>query len=1019
MKQILLIALASLLLYVPGFAQDRVVNGKVTSSEDGSATPGVNVLVKGTSMGTTTDADGKFSISVPEGSNTLVLSFIGYRTTEVEIGTRTIVDVQLESDITQLSEVVVVGYGTQIKQDLTGNIAQVKGDEIRNVPVPSFEQAIQGRAAGVFVESGNGKLGQGIKVRIRGASSVSAGNQPLYVIDGIPLTTANQSSSTAATNPLTDINPTDIESIEILKDASASAIYGSRAANGVVLITTRRGKSGKTNFNVGYQTGTSEATGHREWLNTQEYVDFFKEARAATDAYTITSIENRFTRYAAGDRTAWENPGSPTYTNTNWEDQVLRKGGINQFDLSASGGNDKTRFFASGQWSDQKGILIGNKLERISGRLNLDHKATEQLSFGLNFTLTHTTNYRLSDDNAFSTPMQSVALAPMTPPIDPRTGLLSGVLDLATGSPNTNFPTYYNPIIDNSYGSRKTGVFRSLGSANATYKFTPALSFRTEFGYDLLSQHEDRYYGKETTRNTTAPNGYAADVWTQVFNYTTNTFLRFEKTLNEMHNIEAVGGMSYQDSHSDYTYVDGQQFPSNAYKELIASAKITAGNTQVNDFTFLSYFARANYKFKNRYLLGLSGRVDGSSRFGSGSKYGFFPAASAGWIMSEESFLSDNKIVEFLKIRASYGITGNAEIGNFASRGLYAGDAGYGGIGGQRPSQLPNPDLKWEQTAQMDIGIDYGIFNNRITGEIDYYIKKTSDLLLNVNLPGSSGYETQTRNVGKMENKGVEFVLNSENLVGNFKWNTSFNFARNLNKITDLQGQVIQGSFLNRAIEGQSLGVFYGPKYAGVDPANGDALYYTKNASGELVTTNDYNAAEYMVIGNPNPKFIAGITNNFSFKGIDVSVLFQGVFGNDVYNGGGKFMSANGDFFDNQTKDQLRRWQKPGDITDVPQARLLGANGTGESSRYLSDASYVRLKTLTIGYNLPSSIISKANLTKLRVYFSAQNLLTITDYKGWDPEVNSDSYASNVNQGIDFYSAPQPKTLTFGINVGF
>ncbi len=394
--------------------------------------------------------------------------------------------------------------------------------------------------------------------------------------------------------------------------------------------------------------------------------------------------------------------------------------------------------------------------------------------------------------------------------------------------------------------------------------------------------------------------------------------------------------------------------------------------------------------------------------------------------MTEEGFLSDRNILEFLKLRVSYGLTGNAEIQNFDSRGLYDG-VGYAGVPGQSPLQLENPDLRWEQTAQTDIGIDFGLFNNRVSGEVDYYIKKTKDLLLNVNLPGNAGFRTQTRNVGDMENKGFEVVINTANLVGDLKWNTSFNYSTNKNKITNLQDQVIQGDFLSRAVEGEPIGIFYGPKYAGVDPQNGDALYWVKDTDGTLIKSNDYNAAEFMKIGDPNPDFMIGINNNFTYKGIDLGILFTGVFGYQVYNGGGKFMTANGDFFDNQTRDQLARWQNPGDITDVPQARLFGANGTGESSRYVYDAGYLRLKTITLGYMLPMSMISKARLQSVRIYASAQNLLTFTDYEGWDPEVNSDSYAStlvnkssgNINQGIDFYSAPQPKTITFGINIGF
>jgi TonB-dependent starch-binding outer membrane protein SusC len=1040
-KSLLLVVGALILLSATSYAQDRAVSGKVTSQEDGSPLPGVNVVVKGTSTGTVTDNDGGYTINISSNDNVLVFSFIGLVTQEVMVGAKSVVDVSMSNDIKQLSEVVVVGYGTQLKQDLTGNIASVKGEVLQNIPVPTFEQALQGRAAGVHIEAGNGKLGQGVKVRIRGSSSVSADNQPLYVVDGIPITSQSQSTTSAETNPLTDINSSDIESIQILKDASASAIYGSRAANGVVLITTKRGKTGKTSFTLGYQTGVSEATNKREWLNTAEYVELFREARnnSATlgiPTSSVTSLENRFTRYAAGNRAAWEDPSSPAYTDTYWEDEVFRTGGINQIDLSASGGNDKTKFFVSGTWSDQKGILVRNDLERISGRLNLDHQASEKLAIGINFSLTKTDNFRLSDDNAFSTPMQIVALAPMTPVIDPRTGLVSGALDLSTGIPNGNFPTYYNPLIDVFYNDRLTRVYRNLGTFYASYDITPQFKFRSELGYDLLNQHEERYFARESFRNTGQINGSGTDTWTQIFNYTTNNFIQYTQSFNEVHNLEAVAGLSYQQSNRDAASLSGVQFPSNSFRELSTAATITGATSNETAFSFLSYFARANYKFNNKYLIGLSGRVDGSSRFGEGNKFGFFPAASLGWVITEESFLSNNSVVEFLKLRASYGLTGNAEIGNFAALGLYTGGSGYAGVGGQSPLQLPNDNLKWEQTTQTDIGIDFGLFNGRITGEVDYYIKNTSDLLLNVNLPGSSGYSTQIQNIGELENKGFEVVINSENIVGNFRWSTNVNFSRNRNKITNLNGQVIEGSFLSRAVEGEPIGIFFGPEYAGVDASNGDAVYFLnrtpsqdelnggdayllENQFGDQYITNNVNIAELVKVGDPNPDFIAGMTNNFSFKGIDLSILFQGVFGYDVYNGGGKFMTANGDFFDNQTRDQLDRWQNPGDITNVPQARLFGANGTAESSRYVYEAGFVRLKTVTLGYNIPTSITNRLKLSRARVYASAQNLLTFTNYEGWDPEVNADTYASNINQGIDFYSAPQARTITFGVTLGF
>ena len=749
----------SLIIVLQLWAQERVVSGKVTSAEDGSSLPGVNVVLVGSAGGTVTDVEGNYKLSVPASGGVLRFSFIGLVSQEIQIGSSTNIDVGMAQDVQQLSEVVVVGYGTQIKQDLTGNIAQIKGSELRSIPVASFDQAIQGKAAGVFVEAGTGKLGQGIKVRIRGSSSVSAANQPLYVIDGMPITSSSQSSAEGATNPLVDINPNDIESIEILKDASASAIYGSRAANGVVLITTKRGKSGKTNFEIGYFAGFSSETGRREFLNTAEYVQLFTESNGGM----TQSLTNRFNRYGAAPpgppAASWATPGAPGYVDTNWQDQVFRDdAGISQLDISASGGNEKTKFFISGSNSNQRGIIIGNDLDRINGRINLDHQASDKFNLGINFSIARTFNKRLAEDNNFNTPIQIVALSPMTPVIDTRTDLISGALDLNTGVPNSNYPIYYNPLLDNAYAEQTTLVFRNLGSVYGEYKFTEGLTFRSDFGYDLLTQNEERYFGKETSRNSGAPNGQGNNAWTQVFNFTTNNFLRYQKNIQD-HGLEAVGGITYQESNRKYSNVGAQQFPSNAYQKITSAADITSGTSNESAFSFLSYFARANYKFKDKYLLSLSGRVDGSSRFGADNRYGFFPAASAGWIVSEESFMSNVKVMDFLKLRASYGLTGNAEIGNFAALGLYTGGSGYAGIPGQSASQLENPDLRWEQTAQLDVGIDFGLFESRITGQLDYYAKKTNDLLLNVNLPGNSGFRTQTRNVGELENKGLRLLL--------------------------------------------------------------------------------------------------------------------------------------------------------------------------------------------------------------------------------------------------------------------
>lgn len=996
-------------------AQDRRITGKVVSAGDGSPLPGVSVQIKGTSKGTSTDATGNYTISVPAGKSTLEIRSVGFNPQSLQIGSQTIINIALSESENLLGEVVFIGYGTSKKSNLTGNVAQINSKAIENLPVVTVEQAIQGRAAGVFVESGNGKVGQGIKMRIRGSSSVSAGNEPLYVIDGIPMTTTPGGSTADVPNPMADINFNDIESIEILKDASAAAIYGARGSNGVVLLTTKKGKAGKTNFNLSYFSGISEATGHRKFLNTADYVTLFKEARA-NSGFSLSGGETRFTRYAVGDKTRWSDPTSPNYTNTVWEDQVFRKGSINQIDLNITGGTDKTKFYASGSYSKQDGILVKNSFERISSRVNIDHKASEKISIGINASLSRTFNTRLANDNAFSTPLQIIALAPMSPVIDPRTG---DYTDTYNGADVTQ---YYNPLVSIKNANNTTETYRTIGNVFGQWNIINGLSFRTEYGFDMSFRNDDQYNGKKTVRNSVnAGNGEAIKNNTNIFNYNTNNFFSYNKVFDQKHDLNAVLGMSYQQSKRTSIDATGRDLPSDAYKTIASGATKADANSFERTYTFLSYFSRINYKFDNKYLLGLSGRVDGSSRFGANNRYGFFPAVSAGWIISEESFLKEVRQISLLKLRGSFGYTGNAEISNFGSLGLYTA-VGYAGIPAQRQFQLENPDLKWEKTAQTDIGLEIGFFNNRISAEVDYYVKNTTDLLLNVNVPGTSGFGSQLKNVGELENKGWEFVLRTDNKFGDLTWRASFNAAINKNKVLNLQGQVITGGFLNRAVEGQPLSVFFGPEYAGVDVDNGDALYYlnTKKTDGSIdrTKTNDVNLAENVVIGNPNPKWIGGITNDFNYKGIDFSFTFQGVYGNDVYNGAGKFMSANGDFYDNQTLDQMNRWQKKGDITNVPQARYVGGNGTAESSRYLEDASYTRLKTVTLGYNLPKSITDKLKLSKLRAYVTAKNLLTFTKYTGWDPEVNTD-YLGGIAAGNDFYAAPQSKTITVGLNLGF
>jgi len=994
------------------FGQDRQITGRITSAEDGSTYPGVTIMVPGTTIGSISDLDGNYLISVPEDATELQYKYVGMKSVTVSIDNRSSIDVELEEDILGLEEVVVVGYGRQLKTDITGSIAKVKPADLNQVPTVTFEHALQGVTSGVHIEQSSGKLGEGTKVRIRGSSSISADNQPLYVIDGIPLYTENTAMLTNhATNPLAQINMGDVETIEVLKDASAAAIYGSRAANGVIMITTKRGKAGKTNIDLNFSQGVSTRSNVVGFLNAAEYRELMDEAVQngidQGDPWGFGTVE---------DFRDWANeyviPGyledhfEKSY-DENWEEAAFRNASVTNFDLSASGGNEKTNFYTGVSYLDQEGILINNRFRRASARLNVEHAAANRLKIGMNTMLSRTQLDRVAGDNAFATPLQLVAQVPVTPITDPNTGELNI---------NTLYP---NGLIDARDNFSKNVAYRALTNAFFNWEFFKGLSWRTDVGFDFTTQKEDEYQGRNT--NDGAPDGGGLGRNVNVLKLTTNNYLSYNKNFGGNHDIQAVAGMSYENIEKNLMSVQVSGFPSDAFQTMASAANNTFYTGEETDFAYVSYFARANYKLTNKYLLGASIRRDGSSRFGKNNRYGTFPAFSAGWIASREGFLQNVGWLSFLKVRASYGLTGNSGIGNFAHMGTYVG-ANYAGTSGIRPWTLSSPDLKWETTAQTDFGIDFGFLRNRINGEIDVYIKKTEDLLLARTLPSTSGYTGVMQNIGSLENKGWEFVINSNNLVGEFKWTTSFNISGNKNKVLDIAGPDIIDNE-NRVREGEPIGVFITRSYAGVNPDNGHAWYYMEDGT----KTEDYNLAPNLVVGSPNPDFLGGMTNSFMFKGFDLNILLSFVYGNSVYNGGGQYQSMQfSNWMDNQTKDQLTRWQKPGDVTDVPQAVFPFSDyaATNSSSRYLSDASYLRLKSVSFGYNLPAAMLQRISLRSIRFYATATNLFTWTNYKGWDPEVNyldgaaSSQTTTNIRQGQDFYTAPQARTITVGIRVG-
>ncbi|RZK19849.1 MAG: TonB-dependent receptor [Hymenobacter sp.] len=999
---------------LPAFAQSQVLSGRVAGS-DGGALPGATVLEQGTTNGISTGADGTFSLSVRPGA-TLVISSLGYTTQTLAVGSRTTFNVTLAASASTLDEAVVVGYGTQSKADLTGSVTQLSGSVVANQPVTSFEQAIQGRTPGVVINQGSGKLGQGINIQVRGTSSVTASNRPLYVIDGAPITFQDQSQAgDEPLNPLADLNPNDIESISILKDASASAIYGSRASNGVVLITTKKGRQGQTKVNVGYYYGTSAPTRFRQFLNADQYKTLLSEA-FTNSGFIDPNDPDAYPDLAAG----FAGEGAIDYNstaNTPWDRLAFRNNGkyklfggganVAQYDFSAAGGDAKTRFFLSGTFNDQKGIIIGNRFRRASLRLNLDHSIFENLKVGLNVSLARTVNDRVSGDNAFSNPLQLNALSPMQFAYDPITGALNA---------NT---IYYNNLIDQALGSNRAGTYRSFSTAYLNWTIVKGLVLRSEIGGDFLNLNEDLVRGAGTQDG--GATGYAYNAQTQTVNYTNTNTATYNFNLSEDHHFDVLLGESYQRSDQKVTAAEGRGFPTPEFTRVASAAVKTGGNTSFGTgYSFLSYFARVNYNFRGKYLLGGSVRRDGSSRFGVNNRYGTFGAGSVGYLLSEESFLKGNAIINFLKVRASYGVTGNGEISNFSSRRLVSA-LPYADQSGIAPdAALGNPNLSWETTKQVDLGVEFGFLDSRITGEIDLYQKNTTGLLLNRQLQLTSGYTTITENVGALRNKGLEIALNGRILDGDFKWSVGGNLSFNRNLITNLPTPIIPtGNTLSRVQEGQPLGVFYGRQYAGVDPTTGDALYYQTDGT----KSNSYASAPVVKLGNPNPKFTGGVTTNASFKGFDLSALGQFTSGNDIYNAAGVYQSANAVYLDNQTIDQLNRWQKPGDITDVPQARLYGNNGGGSqiaTSRWIQDGSFFRIKNVTLGYNLPADLVKRGHIQTVRVYLTGQNLATFTKYTGYDPEVNTYGLGTaNYLLGHDFYTPPLAKTYLLGVNIGF
>ncbi|MEY3239363.1 MAG: hypothetical protein RIR11_801 [Bacteroidota bacterium] len=986
----------SLLIYLPSNIKaadweigktaiiEKTITGKVTAP-DGEELVGVTVTETGNNNGTVTDANGNYRIRVSDAAQSIEFSYLSYLRQVVNIDGRSVIDVVLETDNKTLSEVIVIGYNTEKKALLTGAIGEVKSSDLKDIPVPGIDGILQGQTAGVQVSQNSGTPGGAMSVRIRGVSSIGGSSQPLYVIDGIPVTTGDFAQigyEGQGVNALSDLSPNDIESISVLKDAAAAAIYGARASNGVVLITTKRGGNRKSVINFNAYYGVQQAWKTLDMLDAKDWM-LYRNDLAGSEVFTPDDMNN-------------------IQTNTDWQQVIFRTAPMSNYELSSTSGNDKTSVFMSGNLFQQEGILIGTDYQRINGRLNVDHKMSKKLTIGTSIGLSRAQTNRVEGDQSLHGPLPNGISTPAIFPVFNEDGTYN------QEGPYSNAVSIANEAINQNFS------FRTIANVYADYKILPGLTLSTKWGADFLNFREHAYESIKTVQGAKF-NGLGFETYTNVLNVVSNNFLRYQKSIKK-HSMEVMGGYSFERYENRSSFIRAQDFADPGLQYINSATTIVSASTSGFESGIRSFFGRANYNFDNKYLFTFSGRLDGSSRFGENNRNGFFPAASAAWRIGEESFFKVKAISE-LKIRASYGLTGNDDIPQFLFAALY-GITAYGGQPGVFPNNIPNPDLKWETTAQTNLGLDIGLFDNKITATIDLYDKQTKDLLLSRPLPTSSGFSVVTQNVGRVQNRGIELSLTTDNLPGRtLSWNTRLNISANRNKVLELyNNQPIDdlGRGSNRIEEGQPIGIFYNYEWLGVDPSTGDVVYADKNFDGEITTD------DRTMVGNPHPDFIGGITNTFEYKGIDLSIFFQGSYGNDMFNGSRLFLeSLQGG--DNQLEIVNRRWQKPGDITPIPDATndpVRAASNRRSSSRFIEDGSYLRLKNLTLGYSFNKDLLRDKKISGLRLYFSGQNLLTFTNYSGLDPEVN---YRGNENAviGTDFFTYPQARAYTFGLNLTF
>ena len=980
-------------------AQNITISGKVLAEEDGVAAglPGVTVRIKDTASGTVTDADGSFKIEAAADA-ILIMSFVGYQTEMVSVTGRTYIETLLAQDITALEEVLVVGYGEVSERDLTGSVASVKPEEITAFPAQSAVQTLQGRAAGVQIQSNNGgQPGGGFSVKIRGGTSINASSDPIIVVDGF----------VGAEMP----PPEDIASIEILKDASATAIYGSRGANGVIMVSTKRGETGQMKVNF-------------------------------SSAYTFQQVINRLDLLNANQFTNYIQEINPNYRNmgsdTDWQDEIFQGGAITNNQLSLSGGSDNIRYYVSGTYFGQEGIVRGSGFDRYSITSNIDIDATDKIKFGLGLFGRRTENEGINTQEV-SGGRGAAGVTSSALRFNPDQGIFNpdGSFTLSAVGDDIDNPVALTEALD-----REVVANRFQGNTFGEIALTDWLSFKSTLGVTIDDQREGLYASKRLIRGQ-GVGGFASLESRKRTSLLAENYFTASKELGQTH-LNLVAGYSYQHFVNDEFLASSSGFISdnNRFWNLSQGAIPNSPSSQRTESVIKSYYTRANWSVLDKYVFTFTARYDGASNFSADNKWAFFPSGAVAWHMGDEEFMREFGAISEWRWRVSYGLVGNQAIDPYQSLAQLM--AVYGTRGGRpinavRVENLANDDLTWETTAQLDIGVDIGLFQGRVGLAVDAYRMVTNDLLFERDLPGYVGIATQLQNVGAVENRGLEFTLNTENLTGAVTWSTNFNISFNRNEVIELPdngadifyrtapGHLRIGNEQHVLREGQPVGVFYGFIYDGVyqqgeefltgsgfEQEAGGERFVDINGDGQLGFNEDAT-----IIGDPNPDFTWSVNNTLTYKNFDLNIFVQGSQGGDMLS---YTLLELGTLsgFNNATTDALNRWQPNNTDTDVPKAS--GSRSNMASTRWVYDASYIRLKNIALGYNLPKSLASKLRMRSVRAYVSAQNLFTITDFPGFDPEVgfrnDPNSASGNRNLGLDYGSYPNARSYVVGINLG-